>query len=59
MICKKEKDKMTVGELKKALENIDESLTVCFEYDCGFAFGQVYYVDTSDVSDGYITLCEE
>lgn len=36
---------MTVGELKKILENYDESDTVLISYDTGYCYGDINTVE--------------
>lgn len=50
---------MTVKELKKKLEEYDDDLTVCFEYDAGCACGLVESIKLDKFIDEKILVLAE
>lgn len=42
---------MTVGELKKSLENIENTSNVYFSYDCNLCRGEVYSIEVDENGD--------
>ena len=48
---------MTIGELKKLIENVDDDKKVFFLYECDRIFGYVYFAEID--KDGDLILHED
>lgn len=48
---------MTIGGLKKVIENVDDDKEVFFLYDCDRIFGYVYFAEID--KDGDLILHED